>query len=156
MLLLLKPRRVQAFIISMHCTWLRWFSVFYTLILVFFTCIIFVFRSYEYISLSLRFSSYIAGIRCVRTRILRGCIHCSWHVFCLHCCTLHESVACIFWQWMDVNMNTILLCTKLTILSPEFFSRTLGYAEHREPACTSRRKCEPRPMSVARARPPKS
>ena len=33
-------------------------------------------------------------------------------ISCLHCCTLHESVAVFLWKWMDVNMNTIFYyCT---------------------------------------------
>ena len=31
-------------------------------------------------------------------------------MYCLYCCTLHECLACVvLWNWMDVNMNTIIL-----------------------------------------------
>ena len=37
------------------------------------------------------------------------------------------------------------------LVRPRVFSRTLGCVARRETACTPRRKCEPRPSSVARA-----
>ena len=55
--------------------------------------------------------SYISGISCVRTLFIVYRVGSYTAIMsCLHCCTLHESVAVLFRgkKWMDVNMNTII------------------------------------------------
>ena len=64
-----------------------------------------------YCSCLFGFWSHFAGILCVRTRTWVQILLCTRY-YCFCCCTLHAStyVACfVLWNWMDVNINAIIL-----------------------------------------------